>query len=160
MLGAGARDALDGPGLAIALQMLASIAFGPALDGLEQIGPNRLRAEVAAPQPAGDGVHQEQCHRGEDEQAGQIVEFLRPDLDEEEIETAAGEIDQHRLTRRIRSAIPAHEWQQIIDAERDAQHDPLHAAISAGDALRIDLPPRRIERRLVVRLVRLVARYQ
>ena len=109
MLGAGARDAVDGPGLAIALQMLAPVAFGPALDSLEQIGPNRLRAKITAPQPAGDGVHQEQRHRGEDQQAGQVVEFLRPDLDEEEIESPIGEIDQHGLAGCVRSAIPAHE---------------------------------------------------
>src|SRR5262249_43591862 len=160
MLGAGARDALDRPGLTIALQMLALVAFGPALDGLEQIGPNRLRAQVAAPQPAGDGVHQEQRHRRQNEQTGQIVELLRPDLDEEEIEAAAGEIDQHRLTRCIWSAIPAHEGQQIVDAERDAQHDPLDAAISARHALRINLAACRIERWFVFRLAGIAAGYK
>jgi hypothetical protein len=70
MLGAGACNALDRPALTIALQMLAPVAFGPAFDGLEQIGPDRLRAKVAAPQPAGDGVHQEQRHRRQNEQAG------------------------------------------------------------------------------------------
>ncbi len=28
---------------------------------------------------------------------GDVVEFLRPDLDEEEIEAPVGEVDEHRL---------------------------------------------------------------
>ncbi len=34
-----------------------------------------------------------------DEQTGEIVDLLRPDLDEEEIETPGWKVDQHRLIR-------------------------------------------------------------
>ena len=67
---------------------LAAVAFDPALDGVEQIGPYRLRAQIAAPDAAAEGVHQEQRDRGEDQQAGEVVDLLRPQLDEEEIEAA------------------------------------------------------------------------
>ena len=89
------------PRSAIAQHVLAAIAFDPALDRQEQVGPDRLRAEIAAPDPAGDRVHQEQRHRGHDEQAGEVIDLLRPELDEEEVEAAAGQIDQHRLVGRV-----------------------------------------------------------
>src|SRR6185369_135081 len=69
----------------VALHMLAPVTLDESFDGKEEIGPHRLRAEIAAPDATGDRVHQEQQDRGENEQAGQIVDFLRPDLDEEEI---------------------------------------------------------------------------
>ena len=135
---------------AVAPHVLAPVAFDQPLDGEEQIGPHRLRAEIAAPDAAGDRVHQEQHDRRQDQQAGEVIDFLRPDLDEEEIEAAVGKIDQHRLLRRVRAAIPAHERQQIIDAEGDDQHHPFDAAEGAVHALRIDFPARRIERDVVV----------
>ena len=140
---------LGGPFAAVALHVLAAVAFGEPLDGEEQIGPHRLRAEIAAPDPAGDRVHQEQHDRGHDQQAGDVIDLLRPDLDEEEIEPPVGEIDQHRLRGRVRTAIPAHERQQIIDAQGDQQHRPFDAAEGAVHALRINLAPWRIERGIV-----------
>ncbi len=59
---------------------------------------------------------------------GHEEEFLRPDLDEEEIEAAVGEIDQHRLVGRIGPAIPADPGRQVVDAERDQHHQPFEAA--------------------------------
>jgi hypothetical protein len=35
----------------------------------------------------GHRVHQEQCHRRNDQEPSQVVDFLRPNLDEEEIES-------------------------------------------------------------------------
>ena len=97
MLDALAREVVERPRPGVALHVLAAVAFDQRSIGEEQIGPHRLRAEIAAPDAAGDRVHQEQRHRREDQQAGEVVDFLRPDLDEEEIEAAVGEIDQHRL---------------------------------------------------------------
>ena len=45
--------------------------------------------------------------------------ILRPNLDEEEIEAAVFQIDQHRLRRLARAAMPTHERQQIIDRQRE-----------------------------------------
>ena len=93
--------------------------------GMEKVGPHRLRAQIAAPDAAGDRVHQEQRHGGEDQKAGEVIDFLRPELDEEEIEAAVRKIDQHRLVRQVRAAVPAHEGQKIIDAERRRPAAPI-----------------------------------
>ena len=130
--------------------MLAPVAFDPALDDLEQVCPHRLRTEISAPNPSGDRVHQEQGHRGEDEQAGEVVNLLRPQLDEEEIEAPSRKIDQHRLIGRIGAAIPTHEWQAVIDAERHKKDDPFDRAISPLHALRINLPARNVKRPFIV----------
>ena len=54
MLDALARPGFGGPFAGVALHVLAAVAFDEALDGEEQIGPHRLRAEIAAPDAAGD----------------------------------------------------------------------------------------------------------
>ena len=131
---------------------LAAVAFDQALDGIEQIGPDRLRAEIAAPDAAADGVHQEQRQGSYDQQAGEVIDFLRPQLDEEEIEAAVRQIDQHRLVRRTQAAIPSHERQQVIDAEAERHQPPFGAAEGSGDALRIDLLLGHIQRPIVVKL--------
>src|SRR5262245_23483182 len=145
MLEPATRKAIGRPRLLVAEEMLAPVTFGPALDGLEQIGPHRLWTEIAAPDPPGDRVHQEQRHRRQDQQPGEVVDLLRPDLDEEEVESPIGKIDQHGLVGRVETAVPAYEWKPVVDTERDQQHDPLDAAVGALHALGIDLPPRRIE---------------
>ena len=152
MLCARAGEPLDVPGLLVAQKMRAAVAFRPALDGLEEIRPDRLRAQVATPHAAGDGIHQEERHCREDEQSGDVVDFLRPDLDEEEIKPAIRQVEQHRLTGGIRTAIPAQERQPIIDTKRHAEHGPFDAAKCALYPLGINLLARDVERALVIRL--------
>ncbi len=128
---------------------LAAVALDEALDGVEQVGPHGLRAEIAAPDAAADRVHQEQRHRGDDQKAGEVIDLLRPQLDEEEIEAPARKIDQHRLARRVRAAIPPHEGEDVIDGEAEPHQRPFDVAVGAGDALRIDLPACGVERGFV-----------
>ncbi|MGY4496807.1 hypothetical protein ACVWYH_000734 [Bradyrhizobium sp. GM24.11] len=125
---------------------LAAVAFDEALDGVEQIGPDRLRTEIAAPDAATNRVHQEQRHRGDDQQAGEVIDLLRPQLDEEEIEAAVGKIDQHRLAGGAKAAVPAHEGQEVIDAEAERHQAPFDPAEGAGDALGIHLLAGCVER--------------
>jgi hypothetical protein len=132
---------------------LAPIALDQALDGIEQIRPDGLRAEVAAPDAASQRIHQKQRDRSDDQQPGEIIDFLRPQLDEEEIETAVGKIDQHRLTGRTQTAIPAHEGQEVIDPEAERHQAPFDTAEGSGDALRIDFLVGHIERPVVFRLL-------
>lgn len=127
------------PAALVGLHPLATVAFDQTLHRIEQVGPDGLRTQVAAPDPAGQRIHQEQHHRGEDQQAGEVVDLLRPDLDEEEVEAAAREIDQNRLVGRVRSTVPAHEGQQVVDAEREGHDGPLDRPEPALDLLRIDL---------------------
>ncbi len=150
MLQAGARGPLDGPWAAVAQEVLATIALGPTFDRLEQVGPDGLRTEIAAPDPPGDCVHQEQRHRRQDEQSGKVIDLLRPDLDEEEIEAPVGEIDEYRLVGGARAAIPTDEREPVVDAERDPKHDPFDSAIGPLDALGVDLAARHIERPFIV----------
>jgi hypothetical protein len=64
--------------LALTLQVLAPVAFCQTLDRLKQVGPDGLRAEIAAPDAAGDGVQEEQRDGRDDQQAGEVVDLLRP----------------------------------------------------------------------------------
>ena len=130
---------------------LTPVSLDPALDGIEQVGPDGLRAEIAAPDPAGDGVHEEEDQGRQHEEAGDVIDLLWPDFDEEEIEPAVGEIDQDGLIRRIGAAIPADEGQKVVDAEGDGEHDPFDRAIAALHGLGVDLLAGRVERRVLGR---------
>src|SRR5258708_6999803 len=99
--------------------MRAPVALDHALDRLKYVGPYRLWAEIAAPDSSRERVHQEQRHRRNDQKTGEVIDLLRPDLDEEEVETRVRQIEQHRLARRVRAPIPADEGGEIIDAERN-----------------------------------------
>ena len=126
---------------------LAPVAFDQPLHGVEQVGPHRLRTQIAAPDAPPDRVHQKQRHRRDNEQSGKIIDFLRPQFDEEKIESPGREIDQHGLAGRVRPAVPAHERQDVIDRQRDGHQAPFDIAEGAGNALRIDGLAGRIERR-------------
>ena len=103
-------------------------------------------ASASAPCAACDGCDQKQAEARHDEQARDVIEFLRPDFDEEEIEAAIGEVDQHGLIGRIRPAIPAQPRREIIDAQRDEHDEPFEAPELTANTLRKNLDPRRIER--------------
>ena len=138
------------PGMLVEAEPLIAVALPEALDRDHQVGPHRLRAGVAAPDAAGDRGDEEQRQRREHQQAGDEVEFLRPDLEEEEIEAPRGKIDEHRLVGQIGSAIPADPRHDVVDAERHRHHDPFHRAEAAVGLLGIDLDPRGIEAVAVV----------
>src|SRR5664279_1691964 len=118
---------------------LAAVTFDQTLDGVEQIRPHGLRAKISAPDTSADRIHQKEGNRRDNQQPGKIVDLLRPQLDEEEIETAIGKVYQHRLIGRTQTAIPPHERQQVIDTEAECHQSPFDAAKCSGDALRINL---------------------
>src|SRR5690606_13913066 len=66
-------------------------------------------------------------------------ELLRPDLDEEEVETPVRHVDQYCLVWRMRAAIPAEPGRQVANAECDCHHQPLELAERARRALGEDL---------------------
>ena len=134
----------------VELDAVATVALDQPLDPHEQVGPHRLEAEVAAPDAAEQRVRQEQRQRGEDEQAGEVVDFLRPDLDEEPIEPRVGKIDQHRLVRLVRPAVPSHKRENVVESEADDQQRPLQSAVGSADLLRVDFGRRSVERALVI----------
>ena len=130
--------ALRVSGAPMILQALAPVALDQPLDEQEQVGPDRLRAGEAAPQPARQRVREDQDGRGEDQQPRDQIEVLRPDLDEERVEPSVGEIEQDRLVRRVRAAVPAQERRDVVDRERQQQDHPLDAADRTLDGLRDD----------------------
>ena len=67
-----------------------AVALEQALDDDVEVGPDRLRAGVAAPEPAEQGGGQEQGQGRHHQQAGDEIDLLRPQLDEEEVEPPAG----------------------------------------------------------------------
>ena len=69
---------------------------------------------------------------GHDQQAGDEIEFVRPDLDAEHVEAAIGEIDQHRLIGRIGTAVPADPRRDVIDRQGDDHDQPLQPAERAA----------------------------
>src|SRR5690606_7470197 len=73
-----------------------AVAIDEPVNVLKQIGPYGLRTGIAAPGPANGARHQEQANCGHDQQPGDEVELVRPDLDVEHVEASVGEIDQNR----------------------------------------------------------------
>jgi len=150
VLGDAFADLRGAPRRGVELDAIAPVSLDQPLDPQEEIGPHRLDAEVAAPDATEQRVGEEQRERGEDQDAGEIVDFLRPDLDEEPIEARMRQVDQDRLARLVRTAVPTHERKDIVEAEADDQYRPLQAAVVSADLLRVDLRRGRIERALVV----------
>ena len=66
------------PRRGIQLNTLAPVAFDRAFNPKEEVGPNSLRACVAAPHSAEESVGQKEDQRGEDQETGEVVDLLRP----------------------------------------------------------------------------------
>ena len=129
VLGDALDDLVGSQGRRIELDPVAPVALDRPLHPEEQVGPYRLWAGVAAPRAADQRIGQEQGQRRKDQEAGEVIDLLRPQLDEERVEAGMRNIDEHRLARRIRSTIPAYEREQVVDAEGDPQHNPLYAPV-------------------------------
>ena len=134
------------PRRGVELDTGVAVALDLALHPDVEVGPHRLRAGVAAPGAAEEGGDEEQPDAGHDEQARDVIEFLRPDLDEEEIEAAVGHVDEDGLVRRVARPRPAQPGRDIVDAEEDDHHRPLEAAEPAVGRLRVNRFARGIER--------------
>ncbi len=131
-------DFRTGPGFLVEPDAGVAVALEKALDDQKQVGPDGLRAGVAAPGAADHRGDQEQANARHHQKAGDVDELLRPDLDEEEVEAPVGHVDQDSLVGRMRSAIPAQPGRDVVDAQRDRHDDPFQAAICAFGALGVD----------------------
>ena len=132
-------------GLTVQAQLGVSVALDPTFDQHEKIGPDGLRAGIAAPDPAQRRGKEEEAETGHDQQPGDEIEFMRPDLDPEEIEPPAGQVDQHRLIGQAWAPVPANPGHQIIDAQGDRHDRPFQIAEPARDALGKDRFARLVE---------------
>ncbi len=139
VLGALSRDLVEAHRRLVELHASVAIAFEEALHDEEQVRPDSLRTEIAAPHAAEERRDEEQADRRKDEEAGDVIDFLRPDLETEEIEATAGEVGEDRLVRRSWPTIPAQPGQDVVDAERCEQEEPFDRPKPAEDKLRVDL---------------------
>ena len=106
--------------------------------GHEQIGPDGLRAGVAAPDAADHTGDQEQRDRAQDQQAGKQPDVLRPELQVEEVKPFVIQVQQHGLVRLVRPAVPAQPGQQVIERQAAGQYCPFRPAHPALHGLRVD----------------------
>ena len=109
-----------------------------ALGQDHEVGPHRLRAGIAAPDAARHRRDEEQRQRREHQDAGDVVEFLRPDFEPEEIEPLVGEIEQEGLIGQAGPAVQSDPRQAVIDAQRHDHDRPFDIAELAPDKLRED----------------------
>ncbi len=112
-----------------------SIPFDPAFDQDKEIGPDGLRAGIAAPDPAKRRGKEEKAQPRHDQKARDEVELMRPDFDPEEEETTAGQIDQHGLIRQVRAPVPADPGREVIDAQGDRHDHPFQISERPVDLL-------------------------
>ncbi len=124
-----------------------AVAFDPAFDKNEKIGPDGLGAGIATPHATKGRGEQKQPQPRHDQKARDEIELVRPDLDPEEVETPAGQIDQHRLIGQVRSAIPADPRRQIVNRKGNGHDPPLEGAELARDSAGKDGLSRSIEAR-------------
>src|SRR5690606_34787975 len=147
-----AHDLVEAQGRFVEADARRAISFKEALHMKEEIGPHRLRAGIAAPDAASDACDQKQAKRRQNEQPRDVVEFLRPDFEKEEVETARGKIEQHGLIGQAGPALPAQPRRHIIDGERHRHDEPFEAAEGAAHQLRIDFYPALIKRAVLFRI--------
>jgi len=143
-------ELLEGPGAVRQPDLGVAVAVDQAIDMLEEVGPDSLRASIAAPRTSDRAGDEEQPDARHDEQARDIIKFMRPDLDLEHEETAMRQIDKHRLVGRIGAAVPANPRRTIIDRQGDEHDRPFKPAERPVDLFRIDAFSRRIERPVLV----------
>ena len=122
-----------------------AVSLDQALDPHEKIGPDGLRAGVSTPNPPGHRGGEKQTNRGQHQQPGQVINFLRPDLDEKEVGPGVGQVGEDRLVGRIGAAIPANERSQVVDGQQNGQGRPFNSPKPSGDLSRINLLPAGVE---------------
>ncbi|MPL74101.1 hypothetical protein SDC9_19911 [bioreactor metagenome] len=139
-------DLLEVPLLPQQADAGVAVALDDALDEDEQVGPDRLRAGIAAPHPPHRRGEQEEPEPRHDEKAGDEVEFVRPDLDHEEEEAPVRQVDEHRLVGQRRTAVPADPRGDVVDAQHQRHQHPFQGAEMALHAAREDGFARSVKR--------------
>ena len=134
MLGALAADLLGRPRAGVELHPLGAIALEAVLEPQEDLGVDRLRTGVAAPQSPTHRGEQEQPVGGDDQQSGQVDQVLRIQHQTEQVEAPADQIEQHRL-----AVVPHQPGQAVEDDLGEPHQGPAPLREIAADGARIDL---------------------
>ena len=139
VLGGFSGDLGRAPRCLFQAKLRVAVALDEPFDVLEQVGPHRLRTGIAAPCAPDRRSDQEKTDPRHDQEPGHVIEFVRPDLDREHVESPRGKVDQHRLVGSIRAAVPAQPRGHVINCQGNGHHQPLEAAERTVDRLGKDL---------------------
>ncbi|MDT4864329.1 hypothetical protein FQZ97_990880 [compost metagenome] len=134
LLAAFAQQFGGAPGLGVQAHARAAVALQVALDPEEDLGVDRLRAGVAAPEPAGQGGEEEQRERREHQQRGQVDEVLGLQDQAKDVEMALLQVEQHGL-----APVPGQPGHAVEHQLREPHHHPAPAREAARDRARVDL---------------------
>ena len=91
-----------------------AVALNPPFDLEEQIGPQRLRAGEATPQPPIEGGDEEQPNGRNHHEAGAHDQIFGPKLNAEEEELRLIESEENGLIRSAGTTVPAQERNDVI----------------------------------------------
>ena len=139
VLGAAHAELVPGHRGGIKLATLGAVAFQLGLDPHEDLGVDRLRTGVAAPDPPGHGRDEEEGEGTEDQQARQIDEVLRPEHGPEEVELAGVQVEEDGLT-----AVPLQPGQPVEDQLGDDHCGNTEIVVATTHRAGLDLDPRRV----------------
>ncbi len=117
MLGALASQLLATPGCFVQLAPLVGRPLQLLFEPDEHEGPDRLRAEIATPDPTEEGGNKEQPEGGDHEEPGEQGQILRPDGGTKNVELLMAEVEQHRLAPVV--AQPGH-------GDEEGNEEPAH----------------------------------
>ncbi|MNO94772.1 hypothetical protein D3C76_863990 [compost metagenome] len=134
VLGELAQELVAAHGRAVQLHALVAVTFGDFFAPHVDPRPHALRAGVAAPDPAGVDGDEEQAERGDDEDAREQDEVLRPDGRAEDVELAFGQVPPDGLM-----AAPVQPDRAEVQQEQASTAHHPQAAEQAGEGAGVDL---------------------
>ena len=137
---------VERPGRLAELDAGVAVALPEALGQDHEVGPHRLRAGIAAPDAARQRGDEKQRQRRKHQNAGDVVEFLRPDFEPEEIQPLMGEIEQEGLIGQAGAAVQPDPRQAERDGQRHDHDRPFDVAELPPDKLRVDGLARPVKR--------------
>ncbi|MNJ41979.1 hypothetical protein D3C77_369260 [compost metagenome] len=140
MLGQFAQEFVAAHGRLVQLHALVAVTLSDLFAPHEDPGPDALRTGVAAPHPASEHGDEEQAEGGNDQQAGQQDEILRPDGGTEDVELALGQVPPDRLV-----LAPVQPHRAEIQQEQDGAAGHAQIAEQAGEGPGVDFFPRGVE---------------
>ncbi|MNZ87579.1 hypothetical protein D3C78_1064410 [compost metagenome] len=124
----------------VKLHALIAVAFGDLFAPHEDPRPHALRAGVAAPYAAGIHGNEEQAKGGDDEDAREQDEVLRPDGGAEDVELALGQVPPDGLM-----AAPVQPDSAKVQKEQRCPADHPQPAEQAGEGAGVDFLARGVE---------------
>ena len=81
------------PGHLVELHPPGTVTLNVSLHPHKGLGPHRLWARKATPQPPGECGKEKKCQRGNDQQSRKINEILWPDGQRKEMKLTPGQIE-------------------------------------------------------------------